>query len=63
MATKRCEKYVAKTNVQSCIIIAITVKAIKVDKEMYIAAGANDYITRPVDNDRLVALMQLYHRL
>lgn len=41
-------------------IIALTAKAMKDDRDKCIAAGANDYITKPVDLDRLVALMQVW---
>ena len=41
-------------------VIALTAKAMMDDKEKCIAAGANDYITKPVDMDRLIALMQLW---
>jgi CheY-like chemotaxis protein len=41
-------------------IIAVTAKAMKGDRQICLAAGASDYITKPVKIDQLLSLMRLW---
>jgi CheY-like chemotaxis protein len=41
-------------------IIALTAKAMKDDQEKCLAAGANDYIAKPLDVDRLLSLVRVW---
>ena len=41
-------------------ILALTAKAMKDDKQKCIDAGANDYIAKPIDTDKLIALLRVW---
>ena len=41
-------------------IIALTAKAMPDDRARCIEAGANDYLTKPVDTDKLLAMMKVW---
>ncbi len=41
-------------------VIALTAKAMKEDRQKCIDAGANDYITKPVDVERLLSLIRVW---
>jgi len=50
----------AQMKFKSLPVIALTAKAMKDDKQKCIDAGANDYITKPIDVERLLSLMRVW---
>ncbi|EMF90119.1 signal transduction four helix bundle sensory module [Leptospira santarosai str. ST188] len=50
----------ANLKYKNIVIIALTAKAMNEDRQKCIDAGANDYISKPVDVERLFSLMRVW---
>jgi two-component system, chemotaxis family, sensor kinase CheA len=49
-----------KPEFENLPIIALTAKAMKEDRQATIDAGANDYIAKPVEIERLLSLIRIW---
>lgn len=54
------EKIRTQSQFEKLPIIAITAKTMVGDKQKCIEAGANDYLTKPVDNEKLFSVLQVW---
>lgn len=56
-ATREIRKYEKFSKIP---IIAITAKAMKDDRQKCIEAGADDYLTKPIEMDKLISLLRVW---
>lgn len=57
---KYIRKYEMEHNLKKTPIVAITANAIKGDKEKFLALGMNDYLTKPIQTQKLEELFTQY---
>jgi CheY-like chemotaxis protein len=48
------------TQFRTLPVISLTAKAMKGDREKALEAGATDYVTKPVDPDKLLAIVHYW---
>jgi CheY-like chemotaxis protein len=54
------QKIRAQQKFKNLPILALTAKTMKGDQEKCIAAGANDFLSKPVDADRLFSMLRVW---
>lgn len=59
-ATKEIRKLQIALNLHKTPIIALTANSISGDKERYIEAGMDDYISKPIEIDKFIEVLQRY---
>jgi CheY-like chemotaxis protein len=48
------------SKIKNIPIIALTAKAQAEDKQLCIDAGANDYMSKPIDHEQLLSLLKIW---
>ena len=59
-AFKQIREYETKNSLDNIPIIALTANAIKGDKEKFLELGMNDYLSKPINTNRLIDILTKY---
>jgi len=59
-ATKYILEYEQKSGVKHTPIVALTANALKGDRERFLEAGMNEYLTKPLDKDKLATILNKF---
>ena len=59
-ATKKILKIEKEQNLKHTPIVALTANAIKGDRERFLEAGMDEYMTKPLDRQKLIEILNKY---
>jgi len=59
-ATQKIIEYERDSDLQHTPIVALTANALKGDREKFLEAGMDEYLSKPLEQEKLVALLQSF---
>ena len=62
-ATQKIREFTGKRNLKDPVIIALTANAMRGDKEKYLAAGMNDFLSKPLDINEFRKVLEKHELL
>jgi signal transduction histidine kinase/CheY-like chemotaxis protein len=62
VATKKIIEYEERYNLDHTPIVAVTTNALKGDRELYLKSGMDEYIAKPISEDKFVSVIKQFYR-